>query len=130
MPKRNIMKHFSLFVSALGGWMLAATAQAQEAADYFDPSGAIGANSGLPQTGLAATTFTVIGGFLQIIGVIALVLIIYGGFTWMTAAGNEQKVETGRNVLIWAAIGLLVIMSAFGILQFLDATFFGAESAS
>jgi hypothetical protein len=40
-------------------------------------------------------------------------MIIYGGFVWMTAAGNTEKVTQGKNILIWAIIGLVVIFSAY-----------------
>jgi len=60
-----------------------------------------------------------IGKALGVVGSIALVLFIYGGFTWMTAGGNTARVTTGRNILIWATIGLIVIFLSFAILQFI-----------
>jgi len=36
---------------------------------------------------------------------------IYGGFNWMTAAGNAEKVEKGKQILVWATIGLIVIFT-------------------
>ena len=67
-----------------------------------------------------------IGKALGVVGSIALVLFIYGGFTWMTAGGNTQRVTTGRNILIWATIGLIVIFLSYAILQFI----FGAIKGS
>jgi hypothetical protein len=65
----------------------------------------------------------IIGGAIRtglgIVGSIALVLFIYGGFTWMTAGGNAQRVTTGRNILLWASIGLVVIFLSFAILTFI-----------
>lgn len=55
----------------------------------------------------------VIKAVLAIIGSIFLMMIIYGGFIWMTAAGNDSKVQTGRNVLVWAIIGIIVIFLAW-----------------
>ena len=57
----------------------------------------------------------VIKAFLGLSGSIALVMIIYGGFLWLTSNGNPEKIDKGRKVLVWAVIGLAVIFSAFTI---------------
>ncbi|MCF6276281.1 MAG: hypothetical protein L3J07_00355 [Candidatus Magasanikbacteria bacterium] len=56
--------------------------------------------------------------FLGLLGIIALSIIIYGGFTIMTSAGNEEKVATGKKILVNAVIGLVIILSSFAITQF------------
>jgi hypothetical protein len=60
----------------------------------------------------------VINAVLGIVGSIALVMFIYGGFVWMTAAGNQESVTKGRNILIWATVGLIVIFSAYALVNF------------
>ena len=55
---------------------------------------------------------------LGLTGTIALIYFIIGGFTWMTAGGNKDKVTKGRDTLVWAAIGLFIIFSAYSILTF------------
>lgn len=60
----------------------------------------------------------VINAVLGIVGSLALVMFIYGGFTWMTAAGNEQSVTKGKDILIWATVGLIVIFSAYALVKF------------
>ena len=55
---------------------------------------------------------------LGIVGSIALLMFIYGGFVWMTAAGNQEMVTRGRNILMWAAIGLIVIFSSYALVKF------------
>jgi uncharacterized membrane protein YjfL (UPF0719 family) len=47
-----------------------------------------------------------------------LALFVYGGFTWMTAAGNTKRVDQGRQILTWATIGLIVIFLSYAILSF------------
>ncbi|HTX86908.1 MAG TPA: pilin, partial [Candidatus Nanoarchaeia archaeon] len=56
---------------------------------------------------------------LGFLGVIAIALIIYGGYLWMTANGNEERIAAAKKVLISAVIGLLIILSAFGIATFI-----------
>jgi FtsH-binding integral membrane protein len=49
---------------------------------------------------------------LYAIGIVSVVAIIYGGFLYMTAAGKEEQAKKGRQVLTWAIIGLIVVITA------------------
>lgn len=61
----------------------------------------------------------VLNGVFGIIGSLALVMFIFGGLTWMVSAGNPEKVKKGRDMLIWAAIGLFIVFSAYALVRFL-----------
>lgn len=54
-------------------------------------------------------------GFL---GVVFLIIIIYGGITWLTAGGNTKNVDNAKKILIHAAIGLVVTMLAYQVTYF------------
>jgi len=60
----------------------------------------------------------IISAVLGLVGSLALLMFIYGGFTWMTAAGNSEKVEKGKNIIIWAVIGLAVIFTSYAVVKF------------
>ena len=51
--------------------------------------------------------------FLGVLGIIAVSLVIYGGFIWMTAGGNAERVTKAKKLLANAAIGLLIILFSF-----------------
>lgn len=55
---------------------------------------------------------------LGISGSIALLMFLYGGFTWMTAGGAPEKIETAKNTLTWAGLGLAVIFGSYIIVNF------------
>jgi hypothetical protein len=55
-------------------------------------------------------------GFLSII---AVSLIIFAGFLWMTSEGNEEKVSKAKRILKNALIGLIIVLSAWGIVSFI-----------
>ncbi|MEK7496818.1 MAG: Ig-like domain-containing protein, partial [Patescibacteria group bacterium] len=57
--------------------------------------------------------------FLGVLGVIAVVIIMYGGYLWMTAKGNEEQLEKAKKLLIDGAIGLAIILMAWGIASFI-----------
>lgn len=70
-----------------------------------------------------------ISSVLGIVGVIFFVLMIYAGFLWMTAAGNDERVTKAKNIFSTSIIGLLVIVGAYYILDFvLDAIYGSLES--
>ena len=60
---------------------------------------------------------TVINSLLGLIGGLFLLLTIYGGYTWMTAQGSEDKVKKARNILSGAVIGFIIIFAAYAITQ-------------
>ena len=55
------------------------------------------------------------GGALALSGSIFLFLIVYGGIIMMTAAGNQDKVKKGKDIIIWAIIGALILGGAYAI---------------
>lgn len=61
----------------------------------------------------------VLTGILGIVGSLALLMFVYGGFTWMLAAGNAENVKRGRDILVWATIGLVVIFSSYALIGFI-----------
>jgi len=67
---------------------------------------------------IAEIAGAIIGTFLSFLGIIFLCLVIYGGFLWMTSAGNESKVMRAKQVLTQAVIGLIIILSAYSITYF------------
>lgn len=78
---------------------------------------------------IIAKIIKIILGFL---GIVAVILILYGGFLWMTAAGNEENIAKAKKLLMAGVIGLVIILSAFAITNFvlnslMEAT--GAETA-
>lgn len=55
---------------------------------------------------------------LSLIGVLFLLLMIYGGFIWMTAGGNEKTAGKAKNIITAAVIGLIIVAAAYAITTF------------
>jgi len=64
---------------------------------------------------MAANVINVILGFL---GIIAVILILIGGFMWMTSQGSEEKTGTAKKIMSAGVIGLVIVLAAFGIAKF------------
>ncbi len=61
---------------------------------------------------------------VQIMGTIALIILVYAGVTWMTAAGNADREHKALQMMFWGGLGVIVILSGYAIVKFiLDHTF-------
>ena len=61
----------------------------------------------------------IIAYILGFVGVLALIMFVYGGITWMTSAGAAEKVKKGRDTLVWAIFGLAFVFLSYAILDFI-----------
>ena len=91
------------------------------------PGDLYGLNTTAQQAGLptqAAPTVSqiigmIINAVLGLVGVIFLILIIYSGFQWMTAGGNEETIAHAKKRLTNATIGLVIVLTAYVISLFI-----------
>lgn len=80
----------------------------------FDPTGAIEAVN-MPNANPIYVVLAIVNISLSFLGIISLVLIIYSGFMWMLASGEEEKITKAKDILKGAAIGLVIVMASYGI---------------
>ncbi len=78
------------------------------------------------ESALNNTIGNIIKAALSFLGVIFLILMIYGGFLWMTAKGNEEEVTKAKNLINAAIIGLIIVVSAYAISYFVIKNLSGA----
>jgi hypothetical protein len=108
---------------------LALPVQAQDDANsllWGDKQGAVSEAIGLGDKDpreIAASVIKVALGFL---GIIAVAIILLGGFKWMTAGGNEEKVEESKKLITAGIIGLIIILASWGIATFVINSLFTA----
>ena len=60
---------------------------------------------------------------LSVLGVLFVVFMIYAGYLWLTAAGNEQKVAKAKRIIFQSIIGLVLVIAAYTITYFIVSTF-------
>lgn len=73
---------------------------------------------GLGTKDIRETVGSVIKAFMGLLGIVAVCIILLGGFKWMTAMGSEEKVSQAKNLIISGIIGLVIILSAYAIAAF------------
>jgi len=121
MNRAKIVSIIFLFAVSLSFTPSAVFVQAEMGCD--DPGDTLGLGcvegySGLSKEDPRIVLARIINIALRLLGIVATVLIIYAGFRWMTAGGNEESVKTAQKVLTAAVIGLIIILSAFVISNF------------
>ncbi len=73
---------------------------------------------GLGTQDVRTTVGNVIKAFMSLLGIIAVCIILFGGFKWMTAMGNDAKIDEARKLIISGVVGLIIIMMAYAIAAF------------
>lgn len=98
-------------------------AYAQDAAESLE---AVGEQSELGSADIKITIGSLIRTALSILGIIALCIVLYGGFVWMTAGGDVEKVDRAKRILINGGIGLVIILMSWSITTFILTSILGA----
>ncbi len=74
--------------------------------------------SGLSAEDPRIITVRIINFALSLLGIVAIIIILYAGFTWMTAGGNDEKVGSAKKILGAAVMGLIIILASYSIMSF------------
>lgn len=82
----------------------------------------VGSQIGLGDADLKETVINILNWLLGIMALVAVVMIIIGGFTWLTAGGNEEKVDKAKKIISAAVIGLIIVLLAWAIVIFVART--------
>jgi predicted permease len=75
-------------------------------------SGCGSQGSGDAGTGLKALATKIVNAFSIVVGAVAVIMIIYGGFRYITSGGDSGRVGTAKNTLIYAIVGLIIVALA------------------
>lgn len=112
---------------AISAFSFALTASAQTApiegssvdTKFFGgTAGAVNTGLGLGAQDPRETASKVINVMMGFLGIVAVVIILIGGFKWMTASGDEGKVDEAKKLMYQGVIGLAIILSAWGLTIF------------
>ena len=80
--------------------------------------GEVGEELELGDRDIRATVASIINVAMGLLGIVAVVIILYGGFTWMTAGGNEENVSKAQKIIVSGIIGLALILASWAIARF------------
>ncbi len=77
-----------------------------------------GADTGLGSTDIRTTIAKIIRVAMSLLGIVAVVIVLIGGFKWMTAGGNDDQVGEAKKWIFSGVIGLAIILSAYALASF------------
>ncbi|MBI3115543.1 MAG: hypothetical protein HYZ09_03590 [Candidatus Kerfeldbacteria bacterium] len=82
----------------------------------------IGGQVGLGTADLKDTVINIIRWVLGILALVAVSFIIIGGFMWMTAAGNDERIDKAKKTISAAVIGIVIVILAWALVIFVAGT--------
>ena len=115
IKQKQIMKKI---LASLGTLMLYANNAYAQSAGFWDNPQTGAAPSATAQGTLGQNITTIINFFLGLLGLIAVAFLIYAGVLMVTAGGNEEQVGKAKKVITYAVIGIVIILLAYTIVQF------------
>lgn len=61
--------------------------------------------------------------FLYVVGVVAVVMVVYGGFRYITSGGDSNKLTSAKNTILYAVVGLVIVIFAYAIVNWVAGKF-------
>ncbi|MEI7741659.1 MAG: hypothetical protein WCJ29_04090 [bacterium] len=84
--------------------------------------GDFGKQTGLGNKPLIETISSLINVALGFLGILSVIIMLWGGFSWMTSGGEDKKVTAAKQRIIQGIIGLVIILSSWAIASFVITT--------
>lgn len=84
---------------------------------------AVGGSTGNGQQDFTKSVQTIVNLLLFVLGLIAVIMIILGGFRYVTSNGDSGATKTAKDTILYAVVGLVVAILAFAIVNFVINTF-------
>ena len=78
---------------------------------------------------LISDTNKIINVVLGVLGVVAVGVVIYGGFLFLTAQGDPGRIKKGKDSITWGIIGLIIALLSWSIINFVLSSTMSAPAA-
>ncbi|MDP3043663.1 MAG: hypothetical protein Q8N21_04660 [bacterium] len=119
---KKIFKQILILTCLVGILILPYFVFAQQSTAPLDKLKKVGEGEGgyapYSETTFAVMAGTIVQAFLSLLGIIFIILILYAGYNWMTAGGEEEKIRKAKDTLWRAIIGLIIIVGSYAIWNF------------
>ena len=77
---------------------------------------------------LRGLVLRIINYFLGFLGILAVIMVIYGGVTYVTAAGQDEQIGNAKKIIMYSLIGIIVILLSFAVVNTILGAGTGVES--
>jgi len=117
-----MLKKIVLFVSflfiILSAISFSLPVQAQTTTSIIDPKAAAYEEGNYSLDDILIIVISASRWILGIVGSLALLMFIYGGFTFLTSAGSSEKIGQAQKIIVAAVIGLIIVFASYLIIKF------------
>ncbi len=120
---KNIIKQILVLIVLIGFLVLPYFVFAQSPLDRMKNVATEGGFAEAKETTLSEVLGVAVNAFLSLLGVIFIILMLIGGYHWMTAAGSQEKVDKAINTIRRAIIGLIIVVGSYAIWNFILVNF-------
>ncbi len=118
MLKQKLAKYGAGITTALGSFLYSYTVFAQ-GTGFINPGDSpqrVAAATG-GESSARALILTIVNFFLGFLGLLAVLLVIYGGIMVLTSGGEPEKAKKGKTILLYAVIGIVIILLSFAFVN-------------
>ena len=115
------MKKIAAGLSTLGALFSVAPAFAASKPDLaaqINGNLAYGTITGLGTRDIREVIMTIINVILGFLSIVAIIIVLWGGFKWMTAGGNEDQIGEAKKMIIAGVVGMAVIFASYAVALF------------
>ena len=123
MRKKSLL---SLALSTLTSFAIASSVHAINVKNNMDD---LKTNVGFGDNNPIEILTSLVALVLGFLGLIAVIIILIAGFLWMTAGGNDDRVKKAKTMMVQGLIGLIIVLSAYGISGYVLDTLIGVTGA-
>ncbi len=120
-PVKRLCLHGASIAMVLAAvfFMFSSPASANPTNKGLEAAAGVGFSGNPPIQDVPSAIGSMVGLALSFVGLAFFILMIYGGFIWMFARGNDQDVQKAKDLIQAAIIGLIIVMMAYAITMFI-----------
>lgn len=111
---KKILHILSILPALLIGWTISSPVQAAVSVDFPGDGSFAGFNS----QDIKVTIGNIVAIVLSFLGILTILIILLGGFKWMTSGGNEEKISEAKKLISAGIVGLVIVLAAYAIAGF------------
>lgn len=117
--KTKLLKQILLVLGLMTGALLLVNALPIAGAAVISPEDNPAAIANLTggESSLRRLVLRIINYFLGFLGILAVIMVIYGGVTYVTAAGAEDKVGEAKKIIMYSLVGIIIILLSFALVN-------------
>lgn len=117
MSKKKLIKQIAIVTTAMIAGLLLVSLAPTAFAQFIRPGDNPVAEATGGQGNIRPLILTMLRFGLGFLGLIAVIMIIYGGILYVTSAGNEENATKGKKILMYSIVGIVIIFISFALVN-------------